>query len=198
MAQVGINVELGNDGLMKMSGNTAHLKTLTEGLNKETADGLKKDIMLMAQLLADQDDGVIRGYHMRDALKTVTTEFALSVIEADRLNVTLAEIPRNITTTHTIVSKGRNAEDSFATGTGGYRTVPYDGYSPTLHKGEGFNVIPASQYQGDGGQSASGGASGVSDELLKKTNDLLEQQLIFSQQSARNTGRMATQNRALS
>lgn len=47
-------------------------------------------------------------------------------------------------------------DGSFAVGTGGWRTVPYDGYTAELHRGERFNVVPAGQAARGGGGTGGG------------------------------------------
>ncbi|RLC07891.1 MAG: hypothetical protein DRI24_24175, partial [Deltaproteobacteria bacterium] len=157
MNAVGLSVERGNNGILKMSGSTEKARAVMSAFNSEAASGLREQINLMAQRLASQEDGVVRSHHMAEAVSVVTAEFAQSAIEAAGLADQINSIPSEIKTTHYIDSVTRAvngiSNDSFASGTGGYRTVPYDGYQPTLHKGEDFNVIPAAQVSSGGGSN---------------------------------------------
>jgi len=179
---VGAEIDYGNDGLLRMRGRTEEVLAVTKDLDREALDGLQKRIKHQAQLNANMGDGVIRIHDTEAAMKKVTDEFIASTREADNLTSSINSIPTEINTKHTITTSHRNAEgsnDSFASGTGGYRTVPYDGYSPTLHKGEQFNVIPTSKVGSSAPSVSTGG---------NETNTLLRRQL----QQSEETGKQQT------
>ncbi|RLA57035.1 MAG: hypothetical protein DRR04_13515, partial [Gammaproteobacteria bacterium] len=188
---VGAQVQVGTDGILKMTGAVDNVRAVTAAFNDEATAGLQRQIDLEI-LKQNALDGTTEGIALADKItKEWTEKFALAALEVDGIKNLLEEIPSEINTVHNVhtnYSSGGSygGADSFASGTGGYRTVPYDGYTPTLHQGERFNVIPAAQ--------VAAGNTGDGDNkemvaLLKINNALLSQQVVYSEDTARSAQR---------
>ncbi len=163
---VGISVSKGTNGLLKMKGSVEEVKAITEAYNSEAAAGLQKQIDYQAQLNADMEDGVIRGHHMQSAIATVTAEFSKSALEAAGLAGAMENIPKDITTTHTIItnaegssSSPRTSNDPFtyhdqrASGTfGQWMTVPpgfnNDDFTVGMKSNEKYKVMTPGETDG--------------------------------------------------